>query len=192
MNLLCFGDSNTWGFSPTGGRYAAELRWPNRLASLLHVELRAEGQPGRTLRAQRPELGLLSGFHAWQQTLRTSPHQIILALGINDLAAGASPADCVASLENYLQSWQELSPDSKLLLLAPAPLGYLTGGWLKLFANQQEASRELAPLWSACAARWSLDCHLCGPNFVPGADGLHWTADYHAELASALATRLRG
>ena len=190
--LLCFGDSNTWGFSPQGGRYAAELRWPNRLASLLEVDLCAEGQPGRTLITEKPELGLRSGFTEWQRALRSSPRQIILALGINDLAAGASPAECAASLESYLQSWRELSPDSKLLLLAPAPLGCLTDGWLKLFANQQEASRELAPLWSACAARWNLDCHLCGPNFVPGVDGLHWTADYHAELASALATRLRG
>ena len=189
--LLCFGDSNTWGFSPQGGRYAAELRWPNRLASLLAVELRAEGQPGRTLITEKPELGLRSGFTEWQQALRRSPRQIILALGINDLAAGASPTDCVASLESYLQSWRELSPDSKLLLLAPAPLGCLTGGWLKLFANQQAASRELAPLWSECAARWQVDCHRCGPRFVPGADGLHWTADYHAELASVLATKLR-
>ncbi len=190
--LLCFGDSNTWGFSPKGGRYAAESRWPNRLATLLDVDLSAEGQPGRTLRAEKPELGLVSGFTDWQRALRRSPRQIILALGINDLAAGASPTDCVASLESYLQSWRELSPDSSLLLLAPAPLGRLSGGWLRLFANQQEASRELAPLWSACAARWNLDCHHCGPDFIPGDDGLHWTAEYHAELASALATRLRG
>ena len=189
--LLCFGDSNTWGFSPQGDRYAAELRWPNLLASLLEVELRAEGQPGRTLITEKPDLGLRSGFTEWQQALRSSPRQIILALGINDLAAGASPAGCVAGLESYLQWWRELSPDSKLLLLAPAPLGCLTDGWLKLFANQQEASRELAPLWSECAARWQLDCHRCGPRFAPGADGLHWTAEYHAELASALATRLR-
>ena len=189
--LLCFGDSNTWGFSPQGGRYAAELRWPNRLTSLLEVDLCAEGQPGRTLITEKPDLGLRSGFTEWQQALRGSPRQIILALGINDLAAGASPAGCVAGLESYLQSWRELSPDSKLLLLAPAPLGCLTDGWLKLFANQQEASRELAPLWSECAARWQLDCHRCGPRFAPGADGLHWTAEYHAELASALATRLR-
>ncbi len=71
--LLCFGDSNTWGFTPQGGRYVAELRWPNRLASQLGVALNAQGQPGRTLIAERRELGLCSGLHAWQEALRMAP-----------------------------------------------------------------------------------------------------------------------
>ena len=189
--LLCFGDSNTWGFTPQGGRYVAELRWPNRLASQLGVALNAQGQPGRTLIAERRELGLCSGLHAWQETLRMAPTQIVLALGINDLAAGASPADCATGLETYLHRWQELAPDAFLLLLAPAPLGTLTGQWKQLFANQQEASRELAALWQQCAARWRLDCHCCDASFTPGDDGLHWRADYHASLAMRLAERLR-
>ena len=189
--LLCFGDSNTWGFTPQGGRYAAELRWPNRLASQLGMALDAQGQPGRTLIAERAELGLCSGLKAWQQALRARPSQIVLALGVNDLAAGATPADCVAGLERYLQCWQELAPDSALLLLAPTPLGTLTGHWQTLFGEQQEASRELAPLWQQCAASWQLDCHCCDASFTPGEDGLHWPADYHARLATTLAERLR-
>ena len=189
--LLCFGDSNTWGFTPQGGRYVAELRWPNRLASQLGVALNAQGQPGRTLIAERRELGLCSGLHAWQEALRMAPTQIVLALGINDLAAGATPTDCVAGLETYLHNWQELAPEALLLLLAPAPLGALSGPWQQLFAHQQEASRELAARWQQCAARWRLDCHCCDASFTPGEDGLHWRADYHARLATTLAEWLR-
>ena len=35
MTLLCYGDSNTYGFDPRsyfGGRYPAEVRWTHRLA----------------------------------------------------------------------------------------------------------------------------------------------------------------
>ena len=96
--LLCFGDSNTWGFTPQGGRYVAELRWPNRLASQLGVALNAQGQPGRTLIAERRELGLCSGLHAWQEGFRMAPPQMVLALGMIDLAAGPTPAGWAAWL----------------------------------------------------------------------------------------------
>ena len=33
--IVCFGDSNTWGYIPTGGRYDEETRWPMRMEKLL-------------------------------------------------------------------------------------------------------------------------------------------------------------
>jgi lysophospholipase L1-like esterase len=36
MNILCFGDSNTFGISPVDGKRLAECeRWPGMLAELL-------------------------------------------------------------------------------------------------------------------------------------------------------------
>ena len=35
MTIVCYGDSNTWGYDPRsflGGRYPAEYRWPELLA----------------------------------------------------------------------------------------------------------------------------------------------------------------
>ena len=49
--ILCFGDSNTFGYVPgTGGRYAREVRWPCRMAQILGegYEVVAEGLSGRT------------------------------------------------------------------------------------------------------------------------------------------------
>ena len=34
INLLCFGDSNTFGTNPKGGRHAWNTRWPGRLQVL--------------------------------------------------------------------------------------------------------------------------------------------------------------
>ena len=34
--ILCFGDSNTWGYDPTnGGRYPYDVRWTGRLQQML-------------------------------------------------------------------------------------------------------------------------------------------------------------
>lgn len=55
-NLLCFGDSNTWGFDPTSiteifpRRHPAQVRWTGVLAVELGAGFRVieEGQNGRT------------------------------------------------------------------------------------------------------------------------------------------------
>lgn len=48
--ILCFGDSNTWGYDPRGGRYDEETRWPMRLQRLLGEGFTVveEGFNGRT------------------------------------------------------------------------------------------------------------------------------------------------
>lgn len=49
MNILCFGDSNTWGHCPEGGRWARDIRWPGALQALLPDDYVMEnGLCGRT------------------------------------------------------------------------------------------------------------------------------------------------
>lgn len=38
INILCFGDSNTFGTNPKGGRHSWNTRWPGRLQVLLGPE----------------------------------------------------------------------------------------------------------------------------------------------------------
>ena len=48
--ILCFGDSNTYGYDPRGGRFDEETRWTGKLARLLgdgYVVIE-EGFNGRT------------------------------------------------------------------------------------------------------------------------------------------------
>ena len=48
--ILCYGDSNTYGYIPTGGRYDEHTRWPMRMAELLgdNYTVIEEGFGGRT------------------------------------------------------------------------------------------------------------------------------------------------
>ena len=55
--IICFGDSNTWGFDPgTGERYPEDIRWPCVLDSLLGdgYQILEEGQNGRTIANEDP------------------------------------------------------------------------------------------------------------------------------------------
>ena len=50
-NILCFGDSNTWGYEPlVARRYPADVRWPGVLQNSLGDGFRVieEGLNGRT------------------------------------------------------------------------------------------------------------------------------------------------
>ena len=48
--ILCFGDSNTYGYDPRGGRYGEDERWPMRLSAALGegFSVVEEGFGGRT------------------------------------------------------------------------------------------------------------------------------------------------
>ena len=49
--ILCYGDSNTYGYIPTGGRYDEHTRWPMRMQTLLGpgYAVIEEGFNGRTI-----------------------------------------------------------------------------------------------------------------------------------------------
>ena len=50
--IICFGDSNTYGYNPaTGGRFDENTRWPKVLQKLLgeDYEIFEEGQNGRNI-----------------------------------------------------------------------------------------------------------------------------------------------
>lgn len=183
--LLCFGDSNAWGFQPGGGRYRHDQSWPALLAARLETTLDLQAQPGRTLQAERPQSGLLAAPQAWQQALQRAPQRIVLALGINDLAAGATPQAVAASLHCYLQAWRQLAANTSLILLAPLPLGALTSGWRQLFQGQEANSQQLAALWQQQARQWGCGYYLPPPQVV-GDDGLHWLASGHQSVAADL------
>lgn len=88
--ILCFGDSNTWGYMTSGGRFDEETRWPMRLEKLLGPEYTVieEGFNGRTCVFDDPiEGGYKSGLTYLPPCVMShSPLDlVILMLGTNDL-----------------------------------------------------------------------------------------------------------
>ena len=88
INILCFGDSNTFGTNPKGGRHAWNTRWPGRLQVLLGPEYYVieEGMGDRTTVWDDPLEPGRCGIQALPIALQSHKplDLVILALGTND------------------------------------------------------------------------------------------------------------
>lgn len=121
MRILCFGDSNTYGYDPRGffgDRYDAEDHWVDLLAKQTGWEIINVGANGREIPRNGDPRSLLSEY---------APVDIFLVmLGTNNLLQGASAAEAAARMEVFLNT---LLPYCKnILLVAPPPMK--RGAWV--------------------------------------------------------------
>lgn len=87
--IVCFGDSNTWGFNAhDGSRFDEQVRWPGVLAHLLGGDFHIveEGLSGRTAVLDDPLFEGLNGFTYLTPCLKShAPLNIVMImLGTND------------------------------------------------------------------------------------------------------------
>lgn len=88
--VLCFGDSNTWGYNPKdGSRFPWEIRWTGRLQKELQgdgIRVLEEGLCGRTTIFEDPLRQGRRGTELFPVLLEThgQPEFITLMLGTND------------------------------------------------------------------------------------------------------------
>ncbi len=74
MEVICFGDSNTYGYNPRGyfgGRYDADSRWVDILAAETDWTVYNMGQNGREIPSVAPAFGAMTrtadGWIFWLQ-----------------------------------------------------------------------------------------------------------------------------
>lgn len=201
-SILCFGDSNTYGARPEGGRYGHEDRWPRILQQLLGDRwyVVEEGLNGRTtVQEDHVEIDKNGLRHLPVAIASHRPLDlIVIALGVNDLKArfDVSPefvADGVARLARFaLESLcgpGEVAP--QVLVISPPPLARLSG-FAELFAGGTEKSKRLADLYRDRAAKLGVR-FLDGGSVVTlsDADGIHLVAEDHKKLAAAVAREVQ-
>ena len=177
MNVICFGDSNTYGYDPHGyfgGRYNADSRWVDILATKTGWTVRNLGENGREIPTSPPD------FPADTDLL-------IVMLGTNDLLQGRSPEQAAARLERFLS---DISLDrSKILVIAPPPVK--RGAWVP---NQQliDDSRTFAQLCHALAAQMGIRFADAGKwDILLAYDGVHFTEQGHRTFAAGLLEELK-
>ncbi|MDO6684892.1 MULTISPECIES: GDSL-type esterase/lipase family protein [unclassified Agarivorans] len=199
--VLCFGDSNTWGYSPTTGqRMPADSRWPRVMASLLGeaYQIIEAGQPGRTTYPNSPDFGLSRGIEALlQEASKHQPEWLLLMLGTNDLypafhlsaeQISNNLEQMIVELGQHCVSQGITSP--QVLLLAPPAIDE-TGHFGQHFTGSQAKSQQLAGLLEAKVNK--LSCAFFDVNSIINLnqqDGVHLSPEQHKQLAETLALKL--
>jgi len=196
--VLCYGDSNTWGYEPaTGNRFPEDMRWPGVLARELGsgFQVIEEALNGRTTVRDDPVEEYKNGKSYLRPCLEshTPVDLVILALGINDLkarflATASDAADGAGVLVKIVQqSGSGPEGDSPaVLLVAPPPVGLLTELAL-MFAGAEEKSKKFSRQYHRVAQKYGCELLDAGEVVRPSdRDGIHLEAEEHRKLGNAV------
>lgn len=209
--ILCFGDSNTWGFIPESitesfpRRHPREVRWTGVLQRELGSDYYVveEGQNGRTT-VHEDFINLHRNGRSYLPACLESHkpiHLVILMLGTNDLKATFNlPAAEVAAGAGALAKMiltSESGPGAKppkVLLVAPPRVGHMThlpDLYEKLADGQAKSARfpacyEVVAKALGCAFLNSQEFTTPSP-----VDGIHLEAEDHAKLGAAMAEAVK-
>lgn len=170
MNVICYGDSNTWGYDPRsyfGGRY--DKVWTMLLAEKTGWNVINQGQNGREIPTNPISFPYDTDF-------------LIIMLGTNDLLQGNSEELVAARMERFLNG---LSLETnKILLIAPPPMQL--GEWVPT-QTLIDASMHLSKHYQSIARK--LDVRFVDANAWKISltfDGVHFTEDGHRQFAEGL------
>jgi len=205
FNILCFGDSNTFGTNPSGGRWTREERWTGVLQRRLGADFYVieEGLGGRTASAEDfLELDKNGRRHLPIALRSHRPLDlVILMLGTNDMkhrfnllpvdiAQGAAELGRIVETYDYGPGF----PIPKVLLVSPILIGEGVehSKFSGFTADAVQTSRQLAPLYRSHAEEhgW-LYLDAASAAKASGLDKLHMEADSHRSLALAMEDMVR-
>lgn len=133
--IVCFGDSNTWGYNAeTEGRYDDDVRWTKLLGKLLgeDYDVIEEGLSGRVAVVDDPLFEGLNAFNYIHPCLMShSPlHLVIIMLGTNDTKErfNLTAANIAMGIVRLAIKAKNTpvgidGKEPKVLVIAPPPIG---------------------------------------------------------------------
>lgn len=201
--ILCYGDSNTWGYDPVGkDRFVPDKRWPGVLGKILGNEFNIieEGLGGRTTVWDDPIEGYKSGRDYLIPCLES--HRpldlVILMLGTNDLKKrfGLSAYDVAQGVAVLVKIIQDSIAGLNLqgppvLLLVPPPIAGLTD-LAELFEGSESKSLKLPEHYHRIAREMKCACLDTGTVITSSLlDGIHLEEAEHFKLGQAIAVKVK-
>lgn len=197
-NILCFGDSNTWGYNPnTKGRYPWGIRWTSRLQERLlseDINIIEQGLCGRTTVFEDATRPNRKGVNTLKEifSVENDIDSVILMLGTNDCKTyyGNTEEDIAEGVEACLDLVLKYIAPERILLVSPIQLG--ENVWKDEFdpefnKNSVLVSKKLKNAFEEAAKRKNV--HFLAASEYAGpseADQEHLDVKGHNDLANAI------
>lgn len=203
--ILCFGDSNTWGFPPDcGARYDRQTRWPGVLQAQLGADYHVieEGLPGRNTVWDDPVEGGKNGLKQLLPLIHSHMplDLLIIMLGTNDFKNrfSVSPLDISWSIGRLVKAARDsghplLGEAPEVLVLCPPPLADLSSSpFAGIMVGAGEKSRQLASVLGAFCEDNQIRMFDAGSVVQTSpVDGVHWEPEEHRKLGIAVAEQVQ-
>lgn len=193
--VLCFGDSNVYGFIPLSGkRYDAKTRWCGILQELCQdtFTIIEAGCNNRTAFSDNPAGIMETGYKVLPSYLEKDLYCTILAVGINDLQKiySVKENEFKSGMQKLIRIVRDFAPESGIILVSPPVITkhILSSFFSTMFDEISiKKSKELGRIYKSLAEE-----NGCGfidleqitkPSEL---DGLHFTPDGHRKIAQAV------
>ena len=181
MNIICFGDSNTYGYDPCsffGDPYDEQNCWVDILAGKLNCTVINAGENGREIPRREEAVRCVNRMLETQKPADL----LIVMLGSNDILQG-NPVEMITKhMETFLL--QIKLDKSKILLISPPYMKL--GEWVttqSLIHVSQKLSAEYRYLAQRLGIRYA-DAEKWGVALT--FDGVHFTEEGHRAFAEGL------
>lgn len=207
--IMCYGDSNTWGFNPEvwGTRYAKEYRWPTILQEELGDSYLVipEGLSGRTTGFDPVDSDTYLNGKYYLKTAVASNYPvniIIFFLGTNDVKPSQNVSvqeitdameDLVKTSKSFAKEIQGYEP--KIIVVSPPAFwDGIEHTWIAEMFNftSVQKSKGLESMYQEMAE--ANDCIFVDGTYaleVSEADYIHLTRQGHQQLADLLYEAVR-
>ncbi|ROR99932.1 lysophospholipase L1-like esterase [Sinobacterium caligoides] len=200
-NILCFGDSNTWGHDPaTCLRYPWHVRWTGVLQNKLGSNFRVieEGLPGRNSGFDEPGRDFRNAARYLPMLLES--HRpldlVVIMLGTNDLKSqfNLTPSDISQSVKRLckmvLNSEFVENANAQILLIAPTHVADMPEEVMG-FIGARDKSLQFSAEYKRVADELGI-LYMDASEIIEtsDADGFHWTAHQHQDFAVTLSNKI--
>ena len=175
--LICYGDSNTFGWDPRGPLITCYDRpWVTALEELSGISCVNKGRPGRRIPESDAELSTLKRVVA-----NSHGDAMLILLGTNNrfLAPNDSASETVRKMDALLSFLRSEFPDFPLLLMGLPPLdipGEESGEWVS----------EVNTLYAQLAEKYAIPYYDPKVELTLAFDGVHLSEEAHNTLGNDL------
>ena len=207
IRILCYGDSNTWGYiSGSDHQRYGEERWTRQLAKILgdQFEIIEEGLNTRTLLSNdlRPGKEGKNGYDYLIPCLDSHDpiDLVIIMLGTNELQTrfNRTVREIGEIFEEYfvktiLNRKSQISDSYPKLLVVAPPIVNDNADYCKennRYAGATQKSKDLNNIYENIAKKYN--CYFLRDDTLEvGVDGAHLTEESHKKLAKLLARKIK-